>query len=81
MCFGTHISSKFVVLRANGVAMAPHGLILCEHGATPSKNLFKYHPGLFRAFPYKNRKENQEESDYIIYPWLGSHLDNLAASP
>ena len=29
----------------NGVAMAPHGFILGQDGATASRNLFKYLPG------------------------------------
>ena len=29
----------------NGVAMAPHGLILSQDGATASRNIFKYLPG------------------------------------
>ena len=53
--------------------MAPHGPILCEDEATPSKNIFKYLPGLFRAFPdqkIKIKLKIQEKPDYIIYPYI-----------
>ena len=35
----------------NGVAVAPHGPILCEDEATPSRKPFKYLPCPFWAFP------------------------------
>ena len=35
----------------NGVAVAPHGPILCEDEATPSRKPFKCLPCPFGAFP------------------------------
>ena len=63
-----------MVLGANGVAMGSHGLILCEDGATPSRNLFKCLPGLFRAFPDQKIKKItkiQEKSEYIYSLYRG----------
>ena len=45
----------------NGVAVAPHGPILCEDEATPSRKPFKYLPYPFWAFPDKKITKNNEK--------------------
>ena len=42
----------------NGVAVAPHGPILCEDEATPSRKPFKYLPCPFRTFPDRKITKN-----------------------
>ncbi len=44
---------KFIKDGVSGVPMAPHGLILGENEATPSKKLFKHLPGLRTAINIK----------------------------
>ena len=41
----THNITKHIIWGMNGVAVAPHGLILSQHGATASRNLSKCLPG------------------------------------
>ncbi len=38
-----------VIAELNGVVVAPYGLILWENGATGSRKVFKYLPGLRKA--------------------------------
>ena len=40
---------KFIKMGVNGVPVAPHGLILGENEATPSRKLFKHLPDLKTA--------------------------------
>ena len=42
---------EIIKMGVNGVLVAPHGPILCEDEATPSRKPFKYLPCPVRAFP------------------------------
>ena len=44
----------------NGVPVAPHGLILGENEATPSKKLLKHLPDLKTAISKKKKKTGSE---------------------
>ena len=49
----------------NGVAVAPHGPILCEDEATPSRKPFKYLPYPFPAFPDQKITKNSENIKHV----------------
>ena len=53
----------------NGVAMAPHGLILSQDGATASRNLFKYLPdspeAIFGPKIKKNMKKQKNDPSLL----------------
>ena len=49
-----------VILGMNGVAVARNGLILWENGATGSRKVFKYLPGLRDAIKNLKKTENTE---------------------
>ncbi len=55
----------------NGVPMAPHGLILGENEATPSRKVFKHLPDLKTAINLKQITKN--------YVW-GLALESLLAT-
>ena len=44
----------------NGVPVAPHGLILGENEATPSKKLFKHLPDLKTAININNNHKKRD---------------------
>ena len=46
ICLACQEHRKCVILGTNGVAMARHGLILSQDGATRLRKVFKYLPGL-----------------------------------
>ena len=48
-----HVCPKSIKMGVNGVPVAPHGLILGENEATPSKKLFKHLPDLKTAINIK----------------------------
>ena len=45
----------------NGVPVAPHGLILGENEATPSRKLFKHLPDLKTAINIKKEEKNTKK--------------------
>ena len=45
-CLAYQEHSKCIILGTNGVAMARHGLILSQDGATGSRKVSRYLPGL-----------------------------------
>ena len=47
----------------SGVPVAPHGLILGENEATPSKKLFKHLPDLKTAMNIKNNNTTTKKRD------------------
>ena len=53
-----------IILGTFGVAMARHGLILSQDGATSLRNVFKYLLGLWDAISRpKNTKKTQKKSN------------------
>ena len=74
---------EIIKMGVNGVAVAPHGPILCEDEATPSRKPFKYLPCPFWAFPdqktTKNSKKNKK-SQKLIYFHINSRSTALAAA-
>ena len=54
----------------NGVAVAPHGPILCEDEATPSRKPFKYLPRPFWALPDQNIIKNIEKLKKPKKPYM-----------
>ena len=51
---------EIIKMGVNGGAVAPHGPILCENEATPSRKPFKYIPCPFWAFPDQQIIKNNE---------------------
>ena len=51
---------EIIKMGVNGVAVAPHGPILCEDEATPSRKPFKYLPCPFWTFPDQKITQNIE---------------------
>ena len=67
----------------NGVAVAPHGPILCEDEATPSRKPFKYLPCPFWAFPDKKiikKYKKFKKKTKNIYFHINSRSTALAAA-
>ena len=46
------------------VAVARHGLILSQDGATSLRNLFKYLPGPRDTIQYQKYKQRYKQKDY-----------------
>ena len=53
---------KSIKMVMNGVPVAPHGLILGENEAAPSKKLFKHLPDLKTAINIKNNGKNSRST-------------------
>ena len=71
---------EFIKMGVNGTAVAPHGLILGEDEATPSRKVFKYLPGPFWG-QKRPQRSRSEKSQKIIknpfshpYSWSYSYL-------
>ena len=52
----------------NGVPVAPHGLILGENEATPSRKLFKHLPDLKTAININKSQETPESCVALLPP-------------
>ena len=73
---------EFLKMGVNSVAVAPHGPILCEDEATPSRKPFKYLPRPFRALPDQKIIKNNEnlKNQKNIYFHINSRSTALAAA-
>ena len=54
----------------NGVAVAPHGPILCEDEATPSRKPFKYLPCPCWALLDQKIIKNNEKNENLKNPYI-----------
>ena len=61
---------EIIKMGVNGVAVAPHGPILCEDEATPSRKPFKYLPCPFRAFSDQKITKNNENFKNYKNPYI-----------
>ena len=66
-----NVCLKFIKMGVNGVPVAPHGLILGENEATPSRKLLKHLPDLKTAINIttitKKLPINRPSGRYVIY--------------
>ena len=61
---------EMIKMGVNGVAVAPHGPILCEDEATPSRKPFKYLPCPFCDFPDQKIIKNNENMNNLKNPYI-----------